>query len=173
MDKRLIEEDLVRRVKGTVMWFAPSRGFGFVQHHECDDDILLHANALRKFGRSSIAAGSIIDAFVRQTPKGLQVTEIMTIEQPRASIQHTTSKTKNFDVSEYQPARVKWYDDVKCFGFVNLFGDDTDYFVHARQLYDAGMNSLASGEAVGVVPAEGRRDTTILAVQAWGDVNGR
>ena len=167
MDKRLIEEDLVRRIKGTVKWFATSRGFGFVQHHECDDDILLHENVLKKFGRGSIAAGSVIEGFVRQTATGLQVTEILNIETPKASARHERDKINEFGAPEYQPARVKWYDQVKGFGFVNLFGDDTDYFFHKMQLEEVGLNSLSSGEAIGVVASEWERGAKVLAVQVW------
>ena len=48
------EEDGTR-VSGTVKWFDPSKGFGFVVANEGGPDILLHANVLRNFGQSSVA----------------------------------------------------------------------------------------------------------------------
>ena len=42
---------------GTIKWFDPVKGFGFIVSDEIDTDILLHANVLRNFGQSSIADG--------------------------------------------------------------------------------------------------------------------
>ena len=42
---------------GTIKWFDPVKGFGFIVSDEIDMDIFLHANVLRNFGQSSIADG--------------------------------------------------------------------------------------------------------------------
>ena len=44
-----MEEDQPR-ITGTVKWFDPGKGFGFVVADTGGPDILLHANVLRNFG---------------------------------------------------------------------------------------------------------------------------
>jgi len=39
-----------RFVAGTVKWFDPAKGYGFVVGDGGGSDILLHANVLRNFG---------------------------------------------------------------------------------------------------------------------------
>ena len=50
----MIVEDVLL-VRGSVKWFDPVKGFGFVVADTGGPDILLHANVLRNFGQNSIA----------------------------------------------------------------------------------------------------------------------
>ena len=50
--------------RGTVKWFDPAKGFGFVVADQGGPDILLHANVLRNFGQSSVADRAGIEIVV-------------------------------------------------------------------------------------------------------------
>lgn len=67
----------------------------------------------------------------------------------------------------FLPARVKWYDRLKGFGFANVFGNEQDVFLHAEVLRRAGFADLQPGEALAVRVIEGRRGKMAAQVVAW------
>jgi len=72
--------------------------------------------------------------------------------------------------SKLQPARVKWFDRGKGFGFVNAFGDQNDIFVHMEVLHHCGIAELQPGEAVAVRTADGPRGLMAWDVRVWDHV---
>ncbi|MEM9796996.1 MAG: cold shock domain-containing protein [Pseudomonadota bacterium] len=150
-------------VHGSVKWFDVSRGFGFVVADGVDQDILLHANVLRNFGQSSVADGSAISLRYQQTDRGLQATEVTEISPPEAP------DIDDVPVDlEYQPARVKWFDKAKGFGFANVFGRaDEDVFVHADTLRRFGLADLLPGEAICIRAMGGARGLLAVEVRRW------
>jgi cold shock protein len=66
-----------------------------------------------------------------------------------------------------EPARVKWFDKNKGFGFANVFGHAEDVFVHAEVLRVSGFADLAAGEAVALRIVEGRRGRMAVQVSSW------
>ena len=100
-------------------------------------DILLHANVLRNFGQSSIADSAVVQIAVQETGRGLQATAVLRIDPPEASSETSLEEEAMlFDGDEeagpLEPARVKWFDKAKGFGFANVFGRPEDVFVHVE-----------------------------------------
>jgi cold shock protein len=52
---------------------------------------------------------------------------------------------------------VKFYNDQKCFGFIQPDNGDKDVFVHATALERAGIQGLREGQKVSFDTAEDRR----------------
>ena len=44
--------------------------------------------------------------------------------------------------------KVKWFNNTKGYGFLNLNGDSEDYFVHYSSIEMDGYKSLKAGQAV-------------------------
>jgi CspA family cold shock protein len=42
---------------GTVKWFNPTKGFGFIQPEEGGKDVFVHISALQRAGLSNLAEG--------------------------------------------------------------------------------------------------------------------
>ncbi len=63
---------------------------------------------------------------------------------------------------------VKWYNDVKGFGFIQPDDGSKDVFVHATALERAGMRGLAEGQKVSFDTADDRRSgkTAVNNIQA-------
>lgn len=161
-----------RTVAGRVKWFDPAKGFGFVIADEGGPDILLHANVLRNFGQSSLADGSGITLIVQKTERGIQAYEVLSIAPPDTPLGGGLSDIAEQD-PEYiasrplEPARVKWFDKTKGFGFANVFGRSEDVFVHIEVLRQSGFADLSPGEAVCLRIIEGRRGRMAAEVLAW------
>ena len=45
---------------GTVKWFNPTKGFGFIQPESGDKDVFVHISAVEKAGMASLAEGQRI-----------------------------------------------------------------------------------------------------------------
>lgn len=165
-------ENDIRRVKGRVKWFDPVKGFGFVVADEGGADILLHANVLRNFGQSSVADRAGIELDVQQTERGRQAVEVHAIEPPDDLELTGLTDLQDIDVEEIRstpllPARVKWFDKGKGFGFANTFGSDEDVFVHIEVLRRSGLADVQPGEALAIRVIDGKRGRMATEVCGW------
>ncbi|NNU80494.1 cold shock domain-containing protein [Halovulum dunhuangense] len=160
-------------IKGHVKWFDSTKGYGFVVVDDNLGDVLLHANVLRNFGRSSVAEGVEITMDVQGTERGRQAVEIHRIEapEPGAELEEPAAAETDAELPELLPARVKWFDKAKGFGFVNAFGDPDDIFVHMEILRLNGLADLQPGEAVCVRTKMGPRGKTAYEVRTWDHAN--
>ncbi|MGH1454716.1 MAG: cold-shock protein [Paracoccaceae bacterium] len=161
-----------RRIHGQVKWFDPVKGFGFVVADEGGPDILLHANVLRNFGQSSVADGALIEIEVQETDRGVQATEVFEIKPPSLGGTAALADFEDIDpeviaAAKMEPARVKWFDKGKGFGFANIFGRGEDVFVHIEVLRRSGLADLQPGEAVALRVIEGKRGRMATEVCAW------
>lgn len=166
------DETGTRRVLGQVKWFDPVKGFGFVVADEGGPDILLHANVLRNFGQSSVADQARIEVEVQRTERGVQATEVIRIEPPKGSGSLPLADFEEIDPAVMQaaplePARVKWFDKAKGFGFANVFGRPEDVFVHVEVLRRSGLADLQPGEALAIRVIDGKRGRMASEVNAW------
>lgn len=166
------EEEVMQLVHGRVKWFDPSKGFGFIVSDQTDADILLHANVLRNFGQGSVADGAGIEVRVQRTQRGVQAVEVLRIDPPEGVVLpfgEDAAQLVSADILALalEPARVKWFDKGKGFGFANVFGRPEDVFVHAEVLRVSGFADLAAGEAVALRIIEGKRGRMAVQVISW------
>lgn len=158
------------RLRGSVKWFDPVKGFGFIVAETGGPDILLHVNALRNFGQSSVCDGAGVVVSVQQTQRGLQAVEVFEITSPEGeAVQGVVADLVEgpLEALPLEPARVKWFDKVKGFGFANVFGRPEDVFIHMEALRRSGFADLQPGEAVALRIAEGDRGRMAVLVASW------
>lgn len=166
------ESESSGEIQGHIKWFDPGRGFGFIHDDEGGPDVLLHANVLRNFGRSSVAEGARIRARTIPTPRGRQAIEVLDVQAVGDSpcrVLPDLACRDNDELSAlpWRPARVKWFDRIKGFGFANVFGENRDVFLHVEVLHHAGLCDLAVGEAVAVRVVEGQRGPMAAMLGVW------
>ena len=158
---------------GTIKWFDPVKGFGFIVSDEIDTDILLHANVLRNFGQSSIADGVEIKVIAHRSDRGIQASEVLSVASPRSFNTFGYGEMDALDdvalsEIELQPGRIKRFDKAKGFGFANVFGKSADIFVHIIDvLRRCGLSGLVAGEGVALRVVEGERGLMAVAILSW------
>ncbi|WP_425045314.1 cold-shock protein [Primorskyibacter sp. S87] len=159
-------------IRGQVKWFDPNKGYGFVVADEGGPDILLHVNVLRNFGQSSVADGARIEIVTHRTDRGVQAVEVVSIEPPERDDTPVLTDFAEIDPDSIrdeplQPARVKWFDKGKGFGFANIFGRSEDVFLHIEVLRQSGLADLQPGEALAMRVIDGKRGRMAAEVAAW------
>lgn len=155
---------------GRVKWFDATKGFGFVVDDTGGPDILLHANVLRSYGRSSIAEGARVVMRTQATGRGLQAVEVTSIDTSfeRVTAQESTSPdAPDLSGVPLVAARIKWFDKGKGFGFANVFGRTDDVFVHVEVLRQHGFAELQPGEAVALKVIDGPRGKMAAEIRVW------
>ena len=68
-----------------------------------------------------------------------------------------------------EPARVKWFDRDKGYGFVNIFGRREDVFLHLSILSQCGFGEVMDGSALVVRVAAGPQGPMVCEVRDWND----
>lgn len=163
--------DSRKTATGLVKWFDSMRGFGFIVDDDGGPDILLHANVLRDFGQSAVSEGTHLHVAVVPTARGFQAVQVLAITPPveaGAPIPELSDHSPaEIAALAMLPARVKWFDRQKGFGFANLFGRDGDVFLHVEVLRRSGFADLAAGEAVALRVVDGKRGLMAAEVLAW------
>ncbi|ARJ68449.1 cold-shock protein [Paracoccus contaminans] len=159
-------------VKGVIKWFDSVKGFGFLADSAGSADVLLHANVLRNFGQGSVVEGARVELRAIHTPRGRQAVEILSIlppDQENAAPIPDLSQVAGDRLAllPLLPARVKWFDKGKGFGFATIFGQKGDVFLHVQVLRYCGFADLIPGEGVALRVVDGPRGAIAAQVLAW------
>ncbi len=62
---------------GTVKWFKPDKGFGFVTADDSSKDVFIHKSVLRRCGLNQLEAGQRVQMKVQEAQKGREATWIL------------------------------------------------------------------------------------------------
>lgn len=167
-----------RFVTGKVKWYDAEKGYGFVVPSEGGPDVMVHAACVRAAGLSSLEEGATVSLTVVRGDRGLQATEVISVsagepvtesDEPKEA-RPTEIAAEAEAEGEFLPARVKWFNKQKGFGFLNVFGDPADVFVHMETLRRHGFQDLQPGEALCVRLVSGPRGNMAGEICRWEEV---
>ena len=66
-------------VLGTVKFYDPMRGFGFVVPDEGGSEVFVHMSVLARSGLEDLQPGQRVSVWAEEAPRGLQATELSLI----------------------------------------------------------------------------------------------
>jgi CspA family cold shock protein len=66
------------RITGTVKWFSPTKGYGFIGSDE-EEDIFVHFSAVQMDGFRVLKQGQIVEYEVEDGPKGKQAASVVPV----------------------------------------------------------------------------------------------
>jgi CspA family cold shock protein len=159
-------------MRATVKWYSHEKGFGFVTLED-GTDAFLHVSVVERSGNKTVLPGSTVEVRTSPGPKGLQVTEVISVDtstalqepprRPRPERPDAFSSVGQATVEEY--GTVKFYDANKGFGFILRDLGGKDVFVHVSILSRVGLDTLADGQRVVMDVAEGRKGLEAVNVR--------
>ena len=65
--------------QGTVKWFSPDKGFGFIAPDDGSADVFVHHSAIDMGGYRTLDENQKVEYTIRQGPKGPQAEQVHTI----------------------------------------------------------------------------------------------
>jgi CspA family cold shock protein len=155
-----VAADAALGVLGTVNWYEPAKGYGFVTPDSGDGEIFVHSSAI--VGGGVIAEGQRVAFLVVEGEKGPQADHLLPLGADAASGPgRAATKDDGAD------GTVTWYDAGKGFGFVTPDSGDQDVFVHARALH-GDLTELAEGDRVSYRASEGEKGLQAQGVRLVG-----
>jgi CspA family cold shock protein len=137
--------DALVGVLGTVTWYEPGKGYGFITPDGGGAEIFVHSSAI--VGGGVLADGQRVAFLVVEGEKGPQADHLLPLGA-QAGLQAASSDGADGTVS--------WYDPDKGFGFVAPDAGGEDVFVHVRALA-GGLSELSEGDRVTYDVADGEK----------------
>jgi cold shock protein len=78
-DLRLVSKDISQMAQGTVKWFNPDKGFGFIAPDDGSADVFVHFSAIEATGYRTLEENQKVEYSVTQGPKGPQAAQVRTV----------------------------------------------------------------------------------------------
>jgi CspA family cold shock protein len=139
-------------VLGTVKWYEPAKGYGFVSADSGGPEIFMHSSAIVTGG--VVTAGQRVAFLIGEGERGPQAEHVV----PLGADAGPPAAADGAD------GTVSWYDEGKGFGFVTPGAGGEDVFVHARALPD-GLTQLNEGDRVSYEVVQGDKGPQARNVQ--------
>nr|WP_297429172.1 cold shock domain-containing protein [uncultured Actinotalea sp.] len=126
-------------VLGTVAWYEPTKGYGFLSPDGGGAEIFVHSSAIVTGG--VITEGQRVAFLVVEGEKGPQADHLLPLSTQASGPVATAQGADGAD------GTVTWYDPDKGFGFIAPDSGGDDVFVHVKALA-GGLTELEEGDRV-------------------------
>ncbi|WP_304522416.1 cold-shock protein [Actinotalea sp. Marseille-Q4924] len=123
-------------VLGTVSWYEPTKGYGFIAPDGGGAEIFVHSSAI--VGGGVIVDGQRVAFLVVEGEKGPQADHLLPLGAEAA---------QQVVAADGADGTVSFYDAEKGFGFATQDSGGEDVFVHARALA-GGLTELSEGDRI-------------------------
>jgi CspA family cold shock protein len=179
----------IEMARGTVKFFNPGKGFGFIAPDDGAADVFVHISAVERSGLGALNDGDIVEFELEQDRRSgkLAAVDLQVVGSGPAP------QRPRFDRPAYgggggggggfqdrRPPRsggggggggvagpgrgvVKWFNATKGFGFIQPEDGGQDVFVHISAVERSGLSELHEGQAVSYELAEDRRSGKLTA----------
>lgn len=175
-DAASVADAPVTVVSGTVKWFDATRGFGFIVGDDGEGDVLVHFSVLRDQGRRTLPEGTRIVCEAIARSRGMQARRVLSIDLSTATGPDADLLAKKSadridplalleNAGPFEQVEVKWFNQLKGYGFVVRPGGTEDIFLHMETVRRAGIAELLPEQRLRARIAEGRKGPLAVAIE--------
>ena len=126
--------------EGELVWYNERKGYGFVRIG--DTEVFLHRSTLDRFGLVHLLTGDEVTVSLTVNEHGEVIQDLLRVDRPINPAPPAASEPEDGELR----AVVKFFNDIRGYGFVTAEDIAEDVFVHSRVLNDCGVHSLMQGQ---------------------------
>lgn len=123
--------------------------------------MFLHRSTLDRFGLIRLLTGDLVTVSLTTNEHGQVIQDLLTVNRPVSPAPPAATEPDDDEMR----AVVKFFNDLRGYGFVTADDLDEDVFVHSRVLNDCGFHSLIQGQKLLVKIDDSGRGPQVQAVR--------
>ena len=149
--------------EGQLVWYNERKGYGFVRIG--DEEVFLHRSTLDRFGLVRLLNGDHVTVSLSTNEHGRVIKDLLSVRREVIPEPPAASEPEEGEVR----AVVKFFNDLRGYGFVTTDSAEEDVFVHSRVLNDCGFHSLVQGQKLLVKVDSSSRGLQVNSVRLLSD----
>ena len=122
--------------EGELVWYNESKGYGFVKIN--DTEVFLHRSTLDQFGLLHLSKGDRVTVSLTVNEHGEAIQDLLRVDRPVNPVPLAASEPADGEMR----AVIKFFNDIRGYGFVTAEHIAEDVFVHSRVLNECGFHKL-------------------------------
>ena len=123
-----------------LVWYNERKGYGFVKIG--DTEVFLHRSTVDRLGLARLLTGDKVTVSLTVNEHGKVIQDLLRVDRPINPAPPAASEPEDGELR----AVVKFFNDIRGYGFVTAEDIAEDVFVHSRVLNDCGVHSLMQGQ---------------------------
>ena len=145
--------------EGELVWYNERKGYGFVRIG--DTEVFLHRSTLDRFGLVRLLTGDKVTVSLTVNEHGEVIQDLLRVDRPINPAPPAASEPEDGELR----AVVKFFNDIRGYGFVTAEDIAEDVFVHSRVLNDCGVHSLMQGQKLLIKVDDAGKGPQVQAVR--------
>ena len=145
--------------EGELVSYNERKGYGFVKID--DTEVFLHRSTLDRFGLVRLLKGDRVTVSLTVNEHGEVIQDLLRVDRPVNPAPPAASEPADGEMR----AVVKFFNDIRGYGFVTAEDIAEDVFVHSRVLNDCGFHSLIQGQKLLIKVDDAGKGPQVQAVR--------